>query len=129
MTLRNTTVVVCEDIRIEGNGKHILIGVYPTDMIVGQFPASLRLAFWIRIYPPPPPGDHAFRAIIRVPGGGEGAIDGSVAVAGNIPDKVPVVLALTAVPVELSETGEMEVLVGFDGKAPDVVGSMPIRSR
>lgn len=40
--------IVCDDIRIEDNGKAIIIGVYVGDILVSEFPASLRLGFWVQ---------------------------------------------------------------------------------
>lgn len=127
MTFTDASVVVCEDIRVEGNGKHMLIGVYATDMIVAQFPSVVQLAFWIRAFPPPPPGEHTFKAIVKIPGGGEGTIDGSALVAKNVPGDVPVVLTLPAVPLQLHEPGRLEILLAFDGGEPELVGGLPIR--
>lgn len=41
-------VLVCDDIRQEGNGKHLLIGVYSSAIIVPDFPARITLAFFLR---------------------------------------------------------------------------------
>tara|TARA_R110001606_G_scaffold188662_1_gene336516 strand:- start:852 stop:1319 length:468 start_codon:yes stop_codon:yes gene_type:complete len=43
--------VVCDDVRVEDNGKIILIGVYAGDIVVPQFPADipLRVYFSVRI--------------------------------------------------------------------------------
>ena len=43
---RVSSVIVCEDIRQEANGKQILIGVFSGDIIVGTIPANLtQLSF------------------------------------------------------------------------------------
>jgi hypothetical protein len=42
-------VVVSEDIREEISGKHSLIGVYTGDIGVRQFPAKIRLAYFIEV--------------------------------------------------------------------------------
>lgn len=39
--------VVCEDIRIENTGKQFLIGVYPRDILVVAFPATIALSLWL----------------------------------------------------------------------------------
>lgn len=43
------SALVCEDVRIERNGKHLLIGVYPSDIVMGQVPGFLGLMFWIQL--------------------------------------------------------------------------------
>ena len=42
------SVLLCDDIRREDNGKAILIGVYSGDIVVPQFPAVLRLSLWLQ---------------------------------------------------------------------------------
>lgn len=41
--------VVCEDIRMESNGKFLIIGVYASEILVNQFPANLNIAFWLPV--------------------------------------------------------------------------------
>ena len=41
-------VVICDFVRKEDNGKHFLIGVYPKDVRVGNFPATLRFDVWFQ---------------------------------------------------------------------------------
>lgn len=41
--------LVCDDVRIERNGKHIIIGVYTGRIIPSRLPASLPLTFWFQI--------------------------------------------------------------------------------
>jgi len=43
------TVVFCDDIRFESNGKAILIGVYTEDLIPSSFPQLMHMSFWVRI--------------------------------------------------------------------------------
>jgi hypothetical protein len=43
------TTVICEDIRREDNGKPILIGVYPTDMIIANLPATIVLCIYMNV--------------------------------------------------------------------------------
>lgn len=57
---------ICDDIRIEANGKLILIGVYPTNIGVLQFPVELKLAFYIPTLAQEP-GEGFFEARILSP--------------------------------------------------------------
>lgn len=41
------SVIVCDDIRREDNGKALLIGVYAGDILVPRFPAAMQLSFYI----------------------------------------------------------------------------------
>lgn len=41
--------ILCEDVRQEQNNKHILIGVYSGDMLVGELPANVQLSFYLEL--------------------------------------------------------------------------------
>jgi hypothetical protein len=41
------SVIVCDDIRREDNGKALLIGAYAGDILVPQFPAAVQLSFYV----------------------------------------------------------------------------------
>jgi hypothetical protein len=43
--------VLCDEIRQEANGKHILIGVYNGVIVVVDFPADLLVSWWIQVFP------------------------------------------------------------------------------
>jgi hypothetical protein len=43
------TAIVCEDVRIEKSGKHIIIGVYPSDIIIQETPAQIPVLLWLQI--------------------------------------------------------------------------------
>ncbi len=49
------SVVICDDVRREQNGKDLLIGVYSGDILVPAFPFVLPLSMWME-YAPPKPG-------------------------------------------------------------------------
>jgi Family of unknown function (DUF6941) len=59
------TVVVCDLIRQENNGKHLLIGVYGVSIGLPRLPMNLSLAWWI-LAKPNRKGE--FRAQIRIVG-------------------------------------------------------------
>lgn len=42
--------IICDDVRKEDNGKHLIIGVYPNNMLVPKFPATLAPSLWIQLY-------------------------------------------------------------------------------
>jgi hypothetical protein len=45
--IRPIHAVFCDDIRREVNGKEILIGIYPADLLLPRFPAPVVLAIWV----------------------------------------------------------------------------------
>lgn len=45
------SVIICDDIRREDNGKQMLIGIYVGSIEVSSFPINLALAIWIEHKP------------------------------------------------------------------------------
>lgn len=93
-------VVLCDTIRREDNGKHILIGVYSGSIAVPEFPVNLALGIWIRF---------------DLPGTDEAKIDCQLlageTVVGNI-DAIPIrpgpsSLALCGIFAQMSEAGNL----------------------
>lgn len=39
--------IICDDVRVEDNGKLILIGVYSDEILVPRFPMAISLTFWV----------------------------------------------------------------------------------
>ena len=48
-TPKIATAIICEDVRIEENGKHIIIGVYPSDIVVPETPAHVTVVLWLQL--------------------------------------------------------------------------------
>lgn len=44
-------VIICDEVRRESNGKHIIIGVYPNDILVAEsdFPSVIPLTIWAQL--------------------------------------------------------------------------------
>lgn len=40
--------IVCDSVRKEDNGKLLIIGVYPADILVATFPQIVQLMFWVQ---------------------------------------------------------------------------------
>ncbi len=40
--------LICDEIRREDNGKALLVGVYPGDILMSKIPGKMRLAFWLQ---------------------------------------------------------------------------------
>lgn len=51
MSLSVHTILLCDDIRKEFNGKDILIGVYSDGIIVGAYPQILPMSVWCLLQP------------------------------------------------------------------------------
>jgi hypothetical protein len=50
--LKVRNAVVCDLVRTEDTGKHILIGVYAGAILFDAFPARFAPAFWLEVAPP-----------------------------------------------------------------------------
>ena len=42
--------IVCDEVRKEDNGKHIILGVYPIDVLVTDIPTIISLVLWMQLY-------------------------------------------------------------------------------
>lgn len=111
--MKIASVVLCEDIRIEDTGKHLLIGVYLNDIVVSQFDAPIVLRLWVQFYPDKD-GDLSLE--LRMKGT---AIDESPLFRGviNIADKDGLsTLRLPQMPIFLKRAGEIEFQIREKGK-------------
>ena len=41
--------IICEDVRVEGNGKHIILGVFSADILVRELPAFIPIMLWLQL--------------------------------------------------------------------------------
>lgn len=46
-SIKFKSLILCEEIRREDNGKLLFIGVYQDNILAYQFPSNLKLSFWI----------------------------------------------------------------------------------
>lgn len=49
--MKINNVLICDDVRVENNGKHIFIGVYTGDILFESLPAIFSPIFWVEIEP------------------------------------------------------------------------------
>lgn len=101
-TFRNTSL--CEDIRDEIGNKKSLMGVFSGDILVSEFPARLRVAFYIEYIPHSGTSEHELSLLLAV--GSQETI--TIQVLINTPADqvatlvVPQALALIEAPCELT---------------------------
>lgn len=56
-------ITVCDQVRVENNGKFLLIGVYTNTILLSQFPSPFYLNIWLLVEAAKPgTGEFAFRA-------------------------------------------------------------------
>jgi hypothetical protein len=118
----NISVTFCEDIRTEKSEKLLVIGVFVDEMLVNQFPASIRLALWIRIFDTPAAAA-AVRIVVTAPGGYRAETE-AIVVARNRPQNH---VLLPAMPMPIGEAGE--IVVQVEDNHGDIVGTdrLPVR--
>jgi hypothetical protein len=64
MALQEKYIVLCDEARVENNGKFFLIGVYSPDIAVGQLPAVLPALTFFVVLQEDRPDNHQFRLSI-----------------------------------------------------------------
>ena len=108
--------VVCDDLRVENTGKHILIGVYVGVIGLLSLPTQLTLTWWIETAPPSADKIDGQMKIVHS--------DGAVLAQGNFsivvePDKASII-TLQKVPVQIQSFGEIALMfkIGSDDWVP-----------
>ncbi|MDF1599684.1 hypothetical protein PZ895_07830 [Mesorhizobium sp. YIM 152430] len=111
MKIRAETVF-CDDVRLENTGKHILIGVYGSDIVPGVMPANLGISLWTRVYGLAK-GKHHFHMVLSGPTGrSKFEATGDTDITSS---DAPAVFAMAGLPVEVPSAGEITVTYAFDG--------------
>lgn len=115
------SVLICDDIRREDNGKAILIGVYIGNITLSSVPAGMMMSLWIT-------GKMTGREIpidLKVEIEAEEknncrTYEQKINVTNNEPDKktAEICIALMRIPVEINSEGTLKIKVkGQDSKA------------
>ena len=112
-------VLVCDDIRREDNGKAILIGVYYGDIVVSQFPISMRLNYWLqgRVRPNAKPGTAQFKIEVRGQADEENTpvlIEATIEVPP--PKATSGIMVLQSVPFTANSPGRLVISMQEDGE-------------
>ncbi len=107
-------LIYCDDVRIEGNGKHLIIGVYQSDLILNDpLPVALGLTLYVRIWGLGV-GRHAIEFKIDMPGGEEAKTDqGQLDLHLNVP---MLSLPVGPIPVTISKLGPISTKITIDGE-------------
>lgn len=118
----DVTTVFCDDIRQEISGKHILVGVYGSDLVPSNLPADITLSFWVRIRGLSE-GKHRFKIRVDAPTGSVTNADVE-AIMSDV--DVPMVMALGGFPVRISEYGDIAVWLQIDDFAESEAGRLRV---
>lgn len=121
MELPLAIAYICDDIRLEINGKPFIIGLYPNNMTFESLPAVLpQIAVWVTIISDIKTPLKKFTVSVTFPGNKEISADYDMpdtAITNSFPDATRFEASVT-VPVRpfvVSEPGILTVLVKYDG--------------
>jgi hypothetical protein len=117
----------CDDVRTEESGKHILVGVYPGDLVPRRLPITVRLAVWIRLFRDMPVGNHSFEVRLRTETSVQ-SLTATLDILEVMTSDMPYVFAMPPTSVRLSEPGTLTCTIAFDGEEPTTLGSLLIRA-
>jgi hypothetical protein len=114
MAAITASVIFCDDIRTEANGKFFLIGIYNGEMITYQNPYLATLATWITVHGLSN-GDHTYtirvafddsHQIVHVSG-----MEGAITI---VDENLPATIAPTGLVVNLDRQGWLKIFGKFD---------------
>lgn len=121
LTLHN--LILCDDVRVEDNSKHILIGVYTNGVMLKQMPGTLAVTLWL-IVSISEAGKHTIQIELR---GKKGEI-GTITVDADVNDANGLIpITCPKLPVKFEEPDEIEVYLSLDSGEADLKGRFPIR--
>lgn len=115
------SVILCDDVRIEDSGKHLLIGVYTNGISVASFPANLLLSIWLNVSFDEI-GEFGFQLEIKSKTAQHG-MDAGVSIGA--PNR-PFAIYTPRLAVQLSEPEEIQILMGLTGEEKKLLASYPV---
>lgn len=127
LRIKPVSVLFCDEVRREDNGKHILIGVYQASILVTRFPATLALAMHVS-FEAQQLGDISLELELRGPLGASGIEFGI-----NINEETifPRLAGFTLprLPVEVPEPTDLTVALKQPGQDWEIIGAISVRLR
>lgn len=115
--------IFCDDIRIEENGKHILIGVYGVDLVPALIPVTIQIGIWVRFWGLAE-GRRKFKVRLLDPSDREAAsFDGDTEIARN---DAPTIFSVSGLSVGIEGTGEIVVQFAFDNEDLVEIGRLKV---
>jgi hypothetical protein len=103
--------ILCDDVRIENNGKLIFIGIYQSVITVSEFPTQImsRIVFGIDIKQP---GEHIVE--LKIEFGQKEIAGGTIGLEAD--GTGPNMLPSPAIPLRLQEAGLMRIMAKLKGQ-------------
>lgn len=116
----------CDDIRMEQNGKLILIGAYTGQMIVPSFPAENNLHCMLIIGEIDNPDIKIVAKVSSHDGAAFGQLEMDVNLDLDSLGQMPAWIPLPPFRFSISAPDALEISVGLDGQNPHLVGKLPV---
>jgi len=112
--------IFCDDIRQEANGKYMLVGVYPIDLVPGPLPATFSLSMFVKVRGLIA-GEHRFKAELFAPGEFKASVEGE-----GKNEEGPVILAMPGLAITVQRYGQIELRISFDDGPFEIAGILPV---
>jgi hypothetical protein len=119
-------VLICDDIRVENNGKYILIGVYTDDILVSSLPATLSFMTYLQIRPDDV-GEANIRARVCFGRQSKKNVAPIIEIKAVFKNKETAQMALPKVSFTAQKEEVYRVDVSFDGRTWVNLSKTPIR--
>jgi hypothetical protein len=113
MQLKIRSAIVCDFVRTEDTGKHILIGVYTGDIIFARFPATFSPTYWLDLKPSVRDAEIEVEAKIDVPGAKKPII-GTLKM--NVGQQDTGILVLSVPPIQITAPGKLQFSIRSKGE-------------
>lgn len=126
--MRNVvTTIFCDQVRVENNGKFILIGTYTGGMTVSSFPVQGQIQPICLMNPDFPGGE--LKIELRSASGAQfGELEMEVEVSDERDTNMPVWLMLPPVGFTLSSPDTLELHLSANGGDPEIAGRLVIET-
>ena len=114
MSVRLGNCILCEHIAPGLGNKTSLIGVYAGDILVGKFPANLRLAVYIEHIPN---DSERYEMAFEIKVGDESVGKGTAEITDAVPNEAAL-LVLPGINLTTQKEGRFRVLISINGEPP-----------
>jgi hypothetical protein len=119
MAITENYILMCDDFRVENNGKFIIVGMYITDMTVPSLPFPLPTLTFFCSLESDRPGTFRFSFTLRHEESGRNIAQGM----GQAPvndHRQPIIMPVKIGGLQISAPGLYTFSLEFDGQAPIV---------
>jgi hypothetical protein len=110
-------VSLCEDVREEVGNKKSLMGVFSGDVVVSQFPAQIRVAFYLEYLPRKGFGDREIQFALTL--GNERAAHGVIQIEDQSMDVATIIIPQGI--AQFTQPGDIVLEVGVEGEMIEVL--------